>query len=145
MNGEITLGVFFTNLLDQTVKMAIWDIDSSDLDTANEIAIILEEQNLPALKEESGMKGYHVWTFFKPVSVKKARDKMKKIVPNMYKRYIQFFPERDKVINDFYFELPIKLPLGVHNITKYRSKFINSKGKSLKPITALTSLEIGEL
>ena len=124
LDGIITLAVFPTKVEDQTVKWVCWDIDSGeDMDLAR-VKAICQRFGYDYVLEASGRdKGLHVWHFFdtpQPVS------EIHKLKAECYTRgAIDFFPSRPKVINDFYCELPIKLPLGYHRKEKKFSYFLN--------------------
>jgi len=129
LSGKQTVAVFPTEIETHTVKFCCWDIDTKDDIDLFKVLAVCERNSLRPVLEASGReKGVHVWTFFEnPIPVKEAR----KFSLGCALRGIDFFPERSRVLNDFYFELPIKLPLGFHRKEKTWSRFITKERKEI--------------
>jgi hypothetical protein len=125
LSGEITIAIFPTNIEDQTVKWVCWDIDSGEEIDLLKVKAVCNRFGFNPIIEASGKEGrLHVWHFF---------DEPRPLVEVYKLKYecctrggIDFFPNQEKVIDDFYYELPIKLPLGYHRKEKKWSKFLNN-------------------
>ena len=127
LTGDITIGVFPTRIEDQTARFACFDVDHTE-EAYLKKAIFWAKQYGNPIIEESGAEGrYHIWLLFEPKPLKEVR----KIFEGKAGCGMDFFPNQDVVINDFYFELPIKLPLGWHRVAKCWSHFVD---KDLKPM-----------
>lgn len=121
LKGEITIGVFPTKLEDMTVKFICWDVDDPSIDI-NIIWNYAKTIGEPLLEASGTKDRYHIWVFFnEPIPLSEAR----KHYYNCHMNGIDFFPNKDKIINDYYYELPIKLPLGFHKKAKKWSQFID--------------------
>ena len=120
--GEITLGVFPTDLTTQTVKFLCFDVDDPGEEYYRKAIFWAKQVNNKVLIEKSGAQDrYHIWVLFdEPVSLKKARSYFQ----DKDQTGMDFFPNQDTVVDDFYFELPIKLPLGFHRKEKQWSSFV---------------------
>lgn len=134
LNGHITISVFPTDIPTQTVRFICWDIDNDDpeiFEKARSLARYAQDTigHGKIMLEESGTIGrYHVWLLFdKPIDLKYARS----FLQDRRSEGIDSFPEKDYVINDYYYELSIKLPLGFHRVAKRYSKFVD---ENLNPI-----------
>jgi len=138
LNGEVTIAVFPTDVETQTVKWCCWDIDSKDpIDTQRVFAVCARYGFNPVLEKSGRPHGLHVWNFF---DNPKPLGEIKRIRTSCALRGIDFFPERDVVVDDYYYELPIKLPLGFHRKEKVWSKFIDPiEHKEISFATALRS------
>jgi len=128
LNGDITMSIFPTDILTQTVKFICWDIDEPGIDIFKRILNIanLTRDKIGQGKiviEASGTPGrHHVWLLFNtPIDLKDARS----FIKNMYLNKIDLFPNQNIVINDYYCELPIRLPLGYHRVVKRFSYFVD--------------------
>jgi len=121
--GKITLGVFPTELSTQTVKFLCFDVDDIREEYLVKAFFWAKQIHSNILIEKSGAPDrYHVWVLFdKAISLKEARS----YFIGKDQTGMDFFPNQDKVTNDFYYELPIKLPLGYHQKAKNWSCFVN--------------------
>lgn len=124
LSGEITLGVFPTDLNSQTVKFICFDVDTPDQVYLQKAIFWASQVSNNVIIECSGGAEHrrHVWGLLDtPISLKEAREFLR----HKDGTGMDFFPNQDVVINDFYYELPIKLPLGLHRKSLQWSYFIN--------------------
>ena len=136
LQGEMTIAVFPTDIPTQTVKFCCWDVDSElEVDLLKVLAVC-DRLNLSRVLERSGRGNrWHVWHFFdQPQPVREVR----KLAASCSLDGIDFFPERDLVLDDFYYELPIKIPCGWHRKDHVWSSFVNADGHEIGIEDALT-------
>jgi len=154
--GEIIIGAY-TLRQDNTVTWMCFDVDASDLNEARNLALKLSIflQSVPHLVEFSGNKGYHIWVFFKKAvpaeNVRALAGEIREAVGGKISGdpHIEIFPKQDKLTESNPLGNLVKVPLGVHPVTKVRSKFITpggtwEDGPALDPLEELqkfTTLE----
>lgn len=126
--GRKTIAVFPTRIEDQTVKFMCWDIDEPDpalfvrvLNYAKHVQSNFKNSRI--IIEASGEVGHHhIWLLLNDIYP------LSEVRNYMYDRRLEgidSFPNQDVVINDYYFELPIKLPCGYHRGSKKFSQFVD--------------------
>ncbi len=145
--GDITVGVYCLRL-DDTVSFMAFDVDISKKaieriqDRQRVLALrnslkravslvfeFLDEYEIPAILEASGYKGYHIWILLKdpvPAAVaynfgKLAQKRITSRLP--LEIHLEFFPKQTKRKDLGYGNL-IKLPLGIHQKSGKRSRFL---------------------
>ncbi len=150
LRGDITVGVYPIRV-DNTVFFIAWDIDINKSvlkryrrnpsrlaeltrathDAAARIHTWLETQGIPALIEDSGYKGRHVWVFLqRPLEARIARQIGKRIAalhPLPPELHYEIFPRQDAVPAEKLGNL-IKIPLGIHRRTGRRCLFLKPDG-----------------
>jgi len=128
-----------------------FDVDSSDLTLAKDLALKLTTllKGIPHAVEFSGNKGYHIWVFFaKPVPAENVRTiaaEMREFVGGKVggDPHIEIFPKQDKLTKSNPLGNLVKLPLGLHPVSKNRSMFISPEegwenGTALDPVEILS-------
>lgn len=154
--GEHVIGAY-TLRADNTVTWMCFDVDSSDLKAARELTFKLSSflSSIPHIIEFSGNKGYHVWIFFKKsVPAENVRALAGEIRDSVGGKisgdpHIEIFPKQDKLTESNPLGNLVKVPLGLHPVTKRKSIFIEpvgdwEDGPSLDPLEELkksTTLE----
>jgi hypothetical protein len=154
--GEIILGAY-TLRQDNTIMWMCFDVDSSDLGKAKDLTLKLSNllQSIPHGIEYSGNKGYHIWVFFsKSVPAENVRalaTEMRESIGGTIAGdpHIEIFPKQDKLTESNPLGNLVKIPLGIHPVTKNRSRFVFpdtgwEDGELVDPLTILeqtTTLE----
>jgi len=151
IRGEIVLGSY-TLMADSTVDHIVWDVDSTDLVKARNIAAAISEQlgKIPHGIEFSGNKGYHIWIFLeKPVSAAKAKAfgvHLRESVgaPTSGDPHVEVFPKQESLTPSSPLGNLVKLPLGEHPKTHNRSIFVDREngweaGPEVDPISVLSA------
>ncbi|MDZ7371078.1 MAG: CRISPR-associated primase-polymerase type A1 [candidate division KSB1 bacterium] len=147
--GQTTLAMYLVRM-DQTVRHLVFDIDlvksaqeflerpeERDLwrrrawSETRKLQQLLQTLGLPAYAEDSGYKGYHLWIFIKePTPAEQVVKLAKKILacnraaPEVH---IEYFPAQSRVSADACGPL-IKLPLGLHLLTRRRCVWVGADG-----------------
>jgi hypothetical protein len=151
LKGKQTVGVYHLDKQD-TVKFSCIDIDidktvwgKPDYDFEDWKDIIykqtsvvknkLSKYGITGYAEISGMKGAHVWYFFKdPIPAGTAKDINQVIFGNMAmvdpSLHIELFPKQDTIGNGGFGNL-VKLPCGLHQLSKAFSYFIDDVLKDI--------------
>jgi hypothetical protein len=137
LEGKLTLGIFPTNIENQTCKFVCFDVDDTRPEYLTK-ALVMARRHGEPLIEASGTSGrYHVWLLLETdQSIVEIR---KRFFPGAPWDGIDLFPNRNKVINDFFCELPIKLPLGFHRVANKWSHFVDEQLEYIPAIMALMS------
>jgi hypothetical protein len=142
--GDITLALYLIKE-DNTVNLMAIDVDSqtgesAEIDETHEMALRIKDVGrsvgLPVYLEESGRKGRHCWIFFAgPVEAKDARQLGRLLVAKAGQASKgirgEVFPKQERVSPNALGSL-IKLPLGVHQITRRRCLFLEDDGSPIK-------------
>lgn len=147
--GETILGAY-TLRQDNTILWMCFDIDSSNLQAAKDLTLKLSNlmTGIPHGIEYSGNKGYHLWVFFtKPVPAENVRslaNEMREQIGGKISGdpHIEIFPKQDKLTESNPLGNLVKVPLGIHPVTRNRSKFILpignwEDGEALDPFSIL--------
>jgi len=147
--GDAVMGAY-TLRQDNTVMWMCFDVDSSDLQAAKDLTLKLSNflQTVPHAIEFSGNKGYHVWLFFsKPVPAENVRAIGAEIREQIGGKiagdpHVEIFPKQDKLTESNPLGNLVKLPLGLHPVSKNRSCFITphsgwEQGEIIDPFKAL--------
>jgi len=147
--GDMVMGAY-TLRQDNTVMWMCFDVDSTDLQAAKDLTLKLSNflQEVPHAIEFSGNKGYHVWLFFgKPVPAENVRAIGAEIREQIGGKiggdpHIEIFPKQDKLTESNPLGNLVKLPLGLHPVSKNRSCFITphsgwEQGEIVDPFKAL--------
>jgi len=152
LQGRLTIGVYLLDA-DCRVKFAALDLDlgkeailkaQQDPGIAKEFAASMGKLmgrvrrvsthfDLPVVFEKSGYKGVHAWYFFEePVpawAAKKVLEALRdEVSPIPEGIRVEVFPKQVTLTGKGYGNL-IKLPLGIHRVTKRRSVFLDERGK----------------
>jgi hypothetical protein len=149
LTGEHTIGAY-TLRPDNTILWMCFDVDGSDLQAAKDLTLKLSNflQEVPHTIEFSGSKGYHVWVFFaKPVPAENVRALANEVREQIGGKitgdpHIEVFPKQDRLTESNTLGNLVKVPLGLHPVTKVRSKFITpfggwEEGDEVDPLLAL--------
>lgn len=152
LNGEIVLGSYHLNAVDNTVNWLGWDIDSDDLATAREYAkkIIYRLADIPHCVEFSGSKGYHILIFLsQPMAAEKAKQITEFVrdsqgLPKTGKSHIECYPKQTILTKSNPMGNLLKIPLGLHPRTHNKSRFVDptngwENGNEIAPENVLTS------
>ncbi len=153
--GGYTVGVYPVRM-DNTVGFLAFDLDisrfalSRDSRDARGPARLLKVAHasacrlvdaaamheIPALIEDSGWKGRHVWIFFEiPVPAAAARRLADVILegagPLPSEITVEIFPKQARVMEGGFGNL-VKVPLGIHRVTGRRSVFLDPEGRPVR-------------
>lgn len=110
LDHQHTIGVLPVCPQSRTVKWCCWDIDTQDLVFVENIYKRIKDKFGRVLLENSGFKGFHIWLLFeKPIPLNEVWDNHRKFIQSPL---LQFFPERLEILDDGYYELCVKMPLG---------------------------------
>jgi len=122
LTGRQSYGVYLLTG-DKTKALAV-DFDQDNLHLP---AIFLSKArclSIPAYVERSKSKGYHVWIFFNnPVSARKGRIVVKKILLDMDKPETEIFPKQDSLNGNISYGNFINAPLFGKLVPKGRTVF----------------------
>ena len=163
LSGAITAGIYPINQ-EGKVKFIAFDLDvekfARKLFDNNEeyrqkvfdkmkaavkqIQFLLKEYSISSYVEFSGYKGYHIWVFFSEwISAVAAKQFGKKILDYISVAnepfHIEFFPKQTKASVKNPGNL-IKLPLGIHLITKVRSYFVDNNFSKIDADTFISKV-----
>lgn len=124
LDGKKTIGTY---TLDKN-SMCKWlciDFDGKNLETekkkAIETANKIKKEGYDAIIEFSGRKGYHIWVFFNPTNAYSAYEFGRSFVNGSS---VEVFPKQTRITETEYGNL-VKLPLGIHRVSKKRSYFLH--------------------
>ena len=125
LRGIITIGCFQIDPNTNKVKWICFDFDG-DLDEefskAKELFLKLKNKGFKPLMEFSGRRGYHVWLFIEPIDASIAKEFALEISKETKPH--ELFPKQDKLeINGFGSQ--VKLPLGIHRVSRKWSYFFD--------------------
>jgi len=138
LDGTKTIGAYTINAQDSTVNYICWDVDAlGNIDEARKLVLKILDAlaGLPAVVEYSGRKGYHVFLFLsEPLASKDAYEFAQWVrktnnLPAQGVPHVECYPKqprlKETVDHDFRPGSLLKLPLGLHPVTRNRSKFID--------------------
>jgi len=96
------------------------------------LSAVSSEWGIPLVFERSGHKGVHAWCFFEgPVPAWAAKELLTglrdAVSPIPQGIHVEVFPKQVNLSKKGYGNL-IKLPLGVHRVTRKRSVFLDARG-----------------
>ena len=156
LRGEKTIGIYQISPMDNTVKWALYDLDVEN-PTAEQLNLLRKDvakivEKLTAkilfssiLIEFSGSKGYHVWTFFDPsIPAIVANKLLRNISDQAEVRVKEVFPKQSQVSGKGFGNL-VKLPLGIHQVSKKRSQLLippSKPGEDWKPLDSTYLLNV---
>ena len=122
--GEMTIGIY---AYEAKTKWLVLDIDDKDRKAVRLIIDGAKKNNLIPHLEDSGNKGYHVWIFFENfVNIVDSKNLAHKILQSTDERIncrIDILPSHN---SNAEFGSAIKLPFGIHQLTKNRCDFLDS-------------------
>ena len=129
--GDTVIGAY-TLRQDNTVMWMCFDVDSSDLSKARDLALKLSNmlRDIHHAVEFSGNKGYHVWVFFsKPAPAENVRAlaaELREAVGGTISGdpHVEIFPKQDRLTTSNPLGNLVKIPLGVHPVSGKRSIFV---------------------
>lgn len=125
VDGLMTIGLFQLSK-DEKVKWVCWDFDSEDdnpetvFEDAKKLYLFLKNSGYHPLLEFSGRRGYHVWLFIEPIHAKVAKEFAEEMTKQSETNPDEIFPKQEKLNGKGYGSM-VKLPLGVHRVSKRRS------------------------
>jgi hypothetical protein len=150
--GEAVVGAY-TLRQDNTIFWMCFDVDSTNLEKARDLTLKLSNllESIPHAIEFSGNKGYHVWVFFnKPAFAENVRalaTEMREAVGGSISGdpHIEIFPKQDRLTDSNPLGNLVKVPLGIHPVTKNRSRFVLphtswEEGESVDPDDVFSKL-----
>ncbi len=161
LRGEVTLGLY-PHLPDDTVRLAAIDLDvkaeyrdsfRKDAEVRARLSVALDRSlrearerlaaaGFPALSEDSGGRGRHLWIFFSaPASARAVRAALSAALSGFaLPREFSFeiFPKSDRLDQGKIGNL-IKLPLGVHRGSGRRSALLAPDGAPGEPLALLAA------
>lgn len=126
LKGEIAIAVF--PIFENTVKWMAFDIDSNNsvisAFDAQRLSDFLSSISIPHMVEFSGRKGYHLWILLEDkISSSVAFTWLQQVLLNFkHSARIEIFPKQPS-IRISAMGNHLKLPLGLHPVTKNRSVF----------------------
>jgi hypothetical protein len=133
LDGDVTLGSYQLVQGANVVRWLGWDVDSSKLNKAREMAqkILKHLTNIPHAVEFSGRKGYHILIFLKdPIpasSAKKITEWVREVegLASIGESHVECFPKQDRLSRSRPKGNLIKLPLGEHPKSHDFSRFVD--------------------
>jgi len=164
LEGRITIGQYVLHP-DATVSFAALDLDptpeaweelrlgsSSEgglglaplADYARRVLAAAARLHLPAIAEDTGGFGLHIWFHFEPrLAATRARALLRELLwragPQPPAVSVEIFPKQDTLSGKGLGNL-IKLPLGLHQATLRRSRLLDATLQPLDDATALSHL-----
>lgn len=164
LRGEVTLGVY-PHLPDDSVHLAAIDLDvkseyrnafTRDAEVRRRLTEALTRVmkdararlgsiGLPALAEDSGYKGRHLWLFFaSPVPARTIRRLLQTALSGMplpREFALEVFPKSDRLDRGQIGNL-IKLPLGIHRGSGRRAELLGEDGAPGDPQALLAEVRL---
>jgi hypothetical protein len=145
INGESTIGVFQLSHA-SNVKWVCWDFDSGEnksikdvFEEAKKLFSFLKNKGYHPLLEFSGMKGYHVWIFCQPTNAKNAKEFAEKMCNESGIHPHEIFPKQI-ILKENGYGCMVKLPLGIHRVSRKRSIIYNNNFEELNLDNAINRL-----
>ena len=121
LRGSLTAGSFQIDPKTNKVKWICFDFDGEleiEFEKAKKLYQRLKDKGYNPLLEFSGRRGYHVWLFVEPVDAALARRFAHLVAEDI--DVSEIFPKQDR-IEESQFGGQVKIPLGVHRVSKKRS------------------------
>jgi len=156
LRGEKTIGIYQISPTDNTVKWGLYDLDVEN-PTVEQLNVLRKDvvkivEKLTAkilfssiLIEFSGSKGYHVWTFFDPsIPAIVANKLLRNVAEQAEVNVKEIFPKQSQVSGKGFGNL-VKLPLGIHQVSKKHSQLWippSKPGEDWKPLDPTYLLNI---
>lgn len=130
LKGHVTIGAYALNEKSE----ANWiSFDADDNDRAYELSYmasdLLKSRIITYL--EKSRRGCHLWFFTPPLSGTDARRFGKQLLREYKIERMELYPKQDKLITGT--GSLVRLPLGVHQVSKYRYGFIDLNSQPLAP------------
>ena len=164
LEGRITIGQYVLHP-DATVSFAALDLDPTPeaweqlrlgnnaegglglaplAEYARRLLAAADRLNLPAIAEDTGGFGLHIWFHFDPrLAAMRARALLRELLwragPQPPAVSVEIFPKQDTLSGKGLGNL-IKLPLGLHQATLRRSRLLDATLQPLDEATALARL-----
>lgn len=138
LSGDKTLGIRLINPVDQTVKAGCIDFDLVTEQTLQQlfqqvctVENYFKKLGLKTYIEFSGRRGYHLWLFSDAPVPAKAMRAILKSSEQETSMNLEIFPSGDTMASDGTGSghKPIKLPFGIHAVSKGRCGFISDDVK----------------
>ncbi|MEM2618250.1 MAG: hypothetical protein QW356_02010 [Candidatus Hadarchaeales archaeon] len=153
LQGEKTVGVYQIEPRTNTVKWLAFDLDGTDPPSVAEATKALYSQLLTRVPEkavrlEKTRRGYHVWVFFAPpvptpfaYSFGRGVAGETKLPTSTRIRdlHVEVFPKQSVVSEDGLGNL-VKLPEGIHQVSKTRTRFVDENFRELDALRALSGV-----
>ena len=146
VNGTTTLGSYQLIQGSNVVKWFGWDVDSVDIKEARDIVEKITKRlgDIPHAVEFSGRKGYHILIFLnEPMLAGDAKTIAQRVrdaegFKATGETHVECFPKQDILSRDRPKGNLLKIPLGIHPVSREWSKFISpsdgwEKGEALDP------------
>jgi hypothetical protein len=159
--GRVTLGQYVLHP-DSTVSFAALDLDPTPTaleqlriaadgegglacpamgEYARRLLQAAASAGLPALAEDTGGVGLHLWWFFEPrLAAARARALLRELLwragPQPPAVAVEIFPKQDQLSGKGLGNL-VKLPLGVHQVTMRPSRLLDAELQPIDPAAAL--------
>lgn len=145
LQGRQSYGVYLL-VQDQTRAIAA-DFDDNDLWAPMEFVKAAEVYGISAYIERSKSKGHHVWIFFgdEPVSARKARLVVRRILAEIEKPQTEVFPKQDAITDAVTYGNFINAPLFGALVPAERTVFLDPADPSRPFVDQWALLESAEV
>lgn len=166
--GRVTLGQYLLHP-DNTVAWAVLDLDPTAavlemvrledggegalsirplVEYATRLVDVATRAGLAAFAEDTGGAGLHLWLFFSPrLPAERARALLRELLfragPQPPAVAVELFPKQDRLTGKGLGNL-VKLPLGVHQATLRRSRFLDARMAPLEDLAAVAALRASD-
>ncbi|RLG10207.1 hypothetical protein DRN69_09385, partial [Candidatus Pacearchaeota archaeon] len=140
LGGIITIGCFQINPINNKVKWICFDFDGDlkeEFKKSKKLFLKLKEKGFNPLLEFSGRRGYHIWLFLEPTDAATARKFAMEIAKESEPHEI--FPKQDKLEESKKYGCQVKLPLGLHRVSRKWSYFFD---ENFSPLNLTKSREL---
>ncbi|MCA0456145.1 MAG: hypothetical protein LCI00_19360 [Chloroflexi bacterium] len=130
IKGHITIGAYALNEKNEAHWICF---DADDNDHAFELSYMasdLRKSDITTYLEKS-RRGCHLWFFTPSISGVEARRFGKQLLREYKIEGVELYPKQDKLITGT--GSLVRLPLGIHQVSKYRYGFIDFDGHPLAP------------
>ena len=130
LKGHITIGAYALNTENYAKWLCLDADDEPRWQGLLSLAQALQHKYIPLYIEQS-RRGGHLWFFFEGMSGTETRRFGKQLLKQHNLTPIEVYPKQDELRTGQ--GSLVRLPLGVHQITKHRYHFITLDGKPLAP------------